>query len=409
MTRTGTSITSRLEDATVAGYPYPHIVVDAIFDQDDADRLLSWLETEASWWTQERDFYQHESCDNLEACASTPSGAAISKDARRQMAVVLGEIFGVDLDGEHATVAAHRMVAGQGVGLHTDDPSLGTEALRCVVTLQRGAYSDEHGGHLLLFSDHDVDAVSTIIRPLHNSGVAFPLSGESVHAVNDVTEGVRYSVVLGFWDRSRMGSAQVPEARRRAVRPETDLARVPAAADVIAFLGRAGARSVAHSGGTLLDHLVGVAAILADWECDRDLCLAGLLHSIYGTASFDEQMFGEADRTRIASVAGRRAEQLAWLFSTVRFGEVYRRAGGDGNYEARLRDGGTTSLAPADVCDLNLLACANLFEQAPAMMLGPNEVYEWRHILERLGPDLPPLAQAQLNEVFGATASDLAR
>jgi hypothetical protein len=395
---------ARLHAAEVATHPFRHVVVPALFDPDDAERLLSWLETEAKWWTQERDFYVHDSCDNLEVAAAMPSGAALSKAARRQMAAALSRIFDIDLDGEHATIAAHRMTAGQGVGIHTDDPSLGTEALRLVVTLRRGEFSDPQGGHLVLFSEHSVDAVGAIIRPLHNTGVAFPLTGQSVHAVNDVVDGDRYSVVLGFWDRAQMGSAQVPRSDRTGRRAISDIADVAGAADVAAFLEQAGARRIAHSGATLLDHLIGVAAILADWGCDAHICRAGLLHSVYGTATFDGALFDESHRDRIASVAGADAEALAWLFGAVRFGEVYKRDDTAGQYEARLRDGGSRMISHQHVCELNLLACANLFEQSPAEQLGPNEVYEWRSVLARITDVLPVRARDQLAGVFGLEA-----
>ena len=45
-----------------------------------------------------------------------------------------------------------------------------------------------------------------------------------------------------------------------------------------------GAKEVAHSGRTLLDHLFGVHNLLAEWGAAPKLCLAGLFHSIYGTA-----------------------------------------------------------------------------------------------------------------------------
>jgi hypothetical protein len=389
-----------LAAAAVRDYPFPHLVVDDLFDRDDADRLLEWLETSAEWWMQERDFYLHESCDNLEACAASERGAAISKAARRELAAVLGDIFGIELDGDNATIAAHRMTPGQGVGIHTDDPSLGTEALRLVVTLQRGDFQDADGGHLLLFSDHDVEAVTNIIRPLHNCAVAFPLSSESLHAVNDVTAGIRYSIVLGFWDRATMASTRVPDGGGDTAAAEAALAAVPRARPVIALLKAAGAGSVPHSGRTLIDHLVGVGAILHSWRCEPDVVVAGLLHSVYGTATFEDNVFGEGDRQRLREVAGARAEELAWRFSTVRYGEAYRYQDED-DYEVRLRAGGTARLSRRQLADLNLLACANLFEQAPAMELGPGEVYEWRHILERLGDDLPAAARAQLAEVFG--------
>jgi hypothetical protein len=78
MTTTNTPAIARLNAAQVATNPFRHIVVPALFDPDDAERLLGWLEMDAKWWTQERDFYIHESCDNLEVAAAIPCGAALA-------------------------------------------------------------------------------------------------------------------------------------------------------------------------------------------------------------------------------------------------------------------------------------------------------------------------------------------
>ena len=80
----------------------------------------------------------------------------------------------------------------------------------------------------------------------------------------------------------------------------------------IDFLKRLGTEETKHSGGTLLDHLIGVSNILEEMGAPQHVQDAGLFHSIYGTAIFHQQT--TADRGVIKSVIGEKAERLVYLF-----------------------------------------------------------------------------------------------
>ena len=80
----------------------------------------------------------------------------------------------------------------------------------------------------------------------------------------------------------------------------------------IDFLKRLGTEETKHSGGTLLDHLIGVSNILEEMGAPQHVQDAGLFHSIYGTAVFHHQT--TADRSVVQSVIGEKAEHLAYLF-----------------------------------------------------------------------------------------------
>ena len=57
----------------------------------------------------------------------------------------------------------------------------------------------------------------------------------------------------------------------------------------IDFLKKLGTEETKHSGGTLLDHLMGVSSILEEMGAPQHVQDAGLFHSIYGTAVFHQQ------------------------------------------------------------------------------------------------------------------------
>lgn len=392
-----------LESAERAEFPYPHMVVPEIFSAAEAEGMLRWLETDATWWEQHRDFYTHFTCENMLECPLLNDGQALSRAVRAEIATLLGARFGLELDPANVTLGGHRMHPGHGVGIHTDDPALGTESLRLLVTLRRGEYTDSAGGHLCLFSAPEMSAIGSIVRPKNNSAVVFPLSDKTYHAVNDVTDGVRFSLIFGFWEKKQ--SSLLKRRIERPARAEAQLGGLADAGAMLAFLRQNGAAGTDHSGATLLDHLSGTAELLLRWGGEESVVRAGLFHSVYGTATFHTQVFSERDRARVREAIGERAEYLAWLFSVVRFAEVYRFAGEE-NYAARRRDSTETiELTPRDVCDLNLIAFANMLEQLPVTELSAGEVFQWRGALARSRHLFPPGAVRELEAVLLEQAS----
>jgi len=83
----------------------------------------------------------------------------------------------------------------------------------------------------------------------------------------------------------------------------------------INFLKSIGADEKNHSGGTLLDHLIGVHKILHDLGTPEYLQDAGLFHSVYGTTQFKHQ--STKDREKVRELIGEKAEELVILFSRI--------------------------------------------------------------------------------------------
>ena len=83
----------------------------------------------------------------------------------------------------------------------------------------------------------------------------------------------------------------------------------------VKYLIEMGCGEVPHSGGTLIQHLVGVHDILVANGAPRHICDAGLFHSIYGTMSFQHKT--TEDREKIRELIGSKAERLVYEFSTI--------------------------------------------------------------------------------------------
>ncbi|MER0443501.1 VOC family protein [Streptomyces sp. Edi4] len=93
------------------------------------------------------------------------------------------------------------------------------------------------------------------------------------------------------------------------------------------FLAGRGAARMPHPGGTLLDHLRRVARLLADWDVEPEVQLAGLCHAAYGTDGFDASLLALTEREVLAELIGERAEALVYLYASCDRGAVYPRLG----------------------------------------------------------------------------------
>lgn len=82
------------------------------------------------------------------------------------------------------------------------------------------------------------------------------------------------------------------------------------------FLLDRGASQLPHPGGTLYEHLVRVAALLAEWGAGEDLQAAGLCHACYGTAGYPHPLLGLDERPILRALAGTEAESLVYLYGS---------------------------------------------------------------------------------------------
>jgi catechol 2,3-dioxygenase-like lactoylglutathione lyase family enzyme len=136
------------------------------------------------------------------------------------------------------------------------------------------------------------------------------------------------------------------------VKPESDRVKE--------FLLSRGAGEMSHPGGTLYEHLVRVAALLAEWEADPDLQVAGLCHACYGTDGYPDALLGLDERSVLAALAGTRAESLVYLYGSCDRAAVYPALGSPGPVPFRDRFTGRTRTPPErDIRAFTELTAAN--------------------------------------------------
>mgnify|MGYP003116211016 CR=1 FL=1 len=128
----------------------------------------------------------------------------------------------------------------------------------------------------------------------------------------------------------------------------------------IEYLIELGADKVPHSGGTLLEHLIGVHDILSSNGAPQYVCDAGLYHSIYGTFVFKHQT--TKDRDKVREVIGYDAERLVNEFCLLQNPRKY--------FIGELQDGDLRRY-------LTLLNDANYIEQSnrPTPEMSMEEAY----------------------------------
>jgi hypothetical protein len=132
---------------------------------------------------------------------------------------------------------------------------------------------------------------------------------------------------------------------------------------ILDFLLDRGADQMAHPGGTLHEHLIRVAELLAIWGADEHLQAAGLCHACYGTDGYPEALLALSERPVLVDLIGTWAESLVYLYGSCDRDTVYPGLGKAGPVSFRDRFTGRMHTPPeADVKAFTELTAANEFD-----------------------------------------------
>nr|BDT27179.1 hypothetical protein BHI3_06450 [Bacteriovorax sp. HI3] len=136
--------------------------------------------------------------------------------------------------------------------------------------------------------------------------------------------------------------------------------------DILNGLDRFGISITEHGQITLISHLKGTFEILKKWNCDEEISLAGLCHSIYGTESFLKVSATLDNREYVQNLIGDRAERLAYLFGAHKKESLWENLNRDSNFFImdRFLDKEVT-LSDKELADLITITLANWLEQRP--------------------------------------------
>ncbi len=127
-----------------------------------------------------------------------------------------------------------------------------------------------------------------------------------------------------------------------------------------------GFSSIAHLSQSFDQHLLGVYQVLKSWEEEEAVCVAGLLHSIYGTVAFRHEIVSLQERDWVRSVVGERAEALVFLFCVHARVSLFSQLQNDGEYYVEsFQDNRRMPVTSEQFRDLIVLNFANIIELRP--------------------------------------------
>ena len=181
--------------AEVRDEPFPHVTHVAPLSAALCATALDWMETDAPWTLQVASFYEQWELHLEAETAPCAIAGLISSETIR----CLRELMLAPLTSERLTlteVTAHKLLPGQTIRVNNDYLAHG-ETHRLLLQLNRG-WDDAQGGLLMLFGSASAQDVRRILRPVHGSAVAFPITANSFHAVSTIQDGARYTLVYSF-------------------------------------------------------------------------------------------------------------------------------------------------------------------------------------------------------------------
>ncbi len=186
----GTLIVTETADA-----PFGYFLADRCLEPQVSERLLAWLERDAPWSLVETDFYAQYEFDLRDAGLPAELAPLVETGVLDHLRGRMSELLGARL-GPDVQVVAHRLEAGQRIGIHNDVRE-GGETHRLTIQLNRGL-DDGDGGFFMLFDSDDASDVHRILRPLSGTAIGFAIGPTSHHAVSQVHGGTRYTIVYSF-------------------------------------------------------------------------------------------------------------------------------------------------------------------------------------------------------------------
>lgn len=193
-----TVATSLIGAPALATEPFPFFVSHESFSPDVIEEMISLLRDGLPWEDRSGDFFRTWRVELQSNDFAAPVGF-LRRDFLKALRDDVAALFGVELSDDFQ-VLAHRMTAGQRIGIHNDNPGLGYEAFRIVTQLTVG-FGAEHGGALLLHRGPDADDVFERIPPSRNMSFGFEMGERSFHSVEPVGSDVRDAVIFNFWHR----------------------------------------------------------------------------------------------------------------------------------------------------------------------------------------------------------------
>ncbi|MBN2800156.1 MAG: 2OG-Fe(II) oxygenase [Deltaproteobacteria bacterium] len=243
---------------TVHTAPFPFLTCEEALPEPALAHLRGLFEAELDWQVRDGDAYQVTLADASHLLDPALARAVVAR---------VSALLGLPLT-DRVALTVQRMVPGQRVFVHTDQPWLGFEAARLLIYLTPG-WEPAHGGELQVHTGLDGPPVASH-APRFNSAVAFAMSRSSFHSVAEA-RAPRAVAIFNLWHPQN--SPRVERAIREALAP-LDLRQLPQALDPVA----AEAESRLPEERTL--RAASAAWLLHRWGADEGRVIASYLRDL---------------------------------------------------------------------------------------------------------------------------------
>jgi len=185
-----------LSTAVSRSQPFPCFAVAQVISKELEQALLAWFESEAPWRLAAMDFYEQYEFDfgdiDIPANLKPLFSQSTLDDLRRNIGTLLGASLTAKVD-----ITAHKLNRSQKIRIHNDARPDG-ETHRFLIQLNRD-WNEANGGLLMLFRGPEVETLDEVILPTSRSAFGFEISTASYHAVSQVHQGDRYTIVFSFY------------------------------------------------------------------------------------------------------------------------------------------------------------------------------------------------------------------
>lgn len=177
--------------------PYKYCFTTQFVDMLQSADILNWLK-EAAWELTVTDFYsQYEF--RLDK-TNTPNHLhyLFSKETFYTLKKFMQDRFGCQFQ-DNCYVVAHKLIDGQLIKIHNDylADEIDIETHRLIIQFNDN-WSEDYGGFLMTFNSYNPTDIDQIFLPEHRSMFAFEISQNSYHAVSQIHNSHRYTLIYNF-------------------------------------------------------------------------------------------------------------------------------------------------------------------------------------------------------------------
>ena len=185
-----------LSAAVSRSQPFPCFTVAQVVSNELERDLLAWFESKAPWQLAIMDFYEQYEFDFRDVDLPLNLKPLFCDDTLHGLRQNVGRLLGASLKPQ-IEITAHKLNRSQKIRIHNDARPDG-ETHRFLIQLNRG-WNEANGGLLMLFRGPEVETLDDVLPPSSRSAFGFEISTASYHAVSQVHQGDRYTLVFSFY------------------------------------------------------------------------------------------------------------------------------------------------------------------------------------------------------------------